>query len=366
MKFQSRSALAVLSACLFTIAPAGSLPSKELVLRATKSTAPSGQPGKLGTVRIAGGDLSKPMQVSWSYDSGGSDRGIGIMMPGSNVIAATFGPGAAAIAIYKRDSEGENIEAIWSLCDPASAVAPYKLKKGKDESEYLIENNGGKLILEKQPSRTAKVTWELPTGTYHGLAVAHGSYLAAVSITEGSKAGVMIYTADNESGTAIGRWTMSGASGAGEDELVLASADDKPGPTAATDSSVVEIVKRLAAELRGNKAALMKLKPSADQIAAIAGTEEDARALAAYADKVFAGIPDSGIGGKEGQTEIRVTLPENLPGGYSRHASHFKPGLKIYGFKYVAPGESLGMAFDGLVQVGGQWIMIPKMWRAFE
>ena len=366
MKSISRSALAVLLASLFTMSPAWSQAPKELLLRTTKSTAPNGQPGKLGTVKITGGDLSKPMQVSWSYEGGGGDRGIGIMMPGSNVIAATFGPGAAAIAIYKRDSEGENIEAIWSLCDPTSALAPYKLRKGKDESEYLIENNGGKLILEKQPSRTAKVTWELPTGTYHGLAVADGSYLAAVSIAEGSKAGVVIFTADNENGTAIGRWTMSGASGAGEDELVLASRDGEPAPAAATDAGVIASVKRLAAELRGSKAALMRLKPASDQIAAITATEEDAMALGAFAEKVVAGIPESGINGKEDQTEIRVTLPEDLPGGYSQSASHFKPGLKIYGFKYVAPGESAGMAFDGLVQIGGQWIMVPKMWRAFE
>ena len=30
----------------------------------------------------------------------------------------------------------------------------------------------------------------------------------------------------------------------------------------------------------------------------------------------------------------------------------------------VLPGESLGMAFDGLVHVNGHWAWFPKPWRA--
>ena len=127
----------------------------------------------------------------------------------------------------------------------------------------------------------------------------------------------------------------------------------------------VDEVKKLADSLRGNKEALMKLKPTAAQIAQIAATDEDAKALAAYAEQLFASIPAAGIDGKPGQTETLVTSGDSLPGGYAQQAAHFKKGVAIYGFKYVVPRETSGMAFDGLVKVGETWVMIPKAWRAF-
>ncbi|MBX7211026.1 MAG: hypothetical protein K1X78_22160 [Verrucomicrobiaceae bacterium] len=357
--------------CAALIATAGHAQGpREIVLKTIKSVMPGGAAGKGGTLTLTGeGGMDKSRQAVWAYEGGGGDKGTAILFPGSRVIAATFGSGAAAIAIYKRDTEGRNIEAVWGLCgDPSAKVAPYKLTRGKDASEYVIENGGGKLLLEMGEGRTAKATWELPSGTYHGLAVADGDYLAAVSIVEGAKAGIVIITADNDKGIARDRWTMSGANGAGEEELTLVSIDGKavPAAPAAGSSGMEDVVRGLAAALRGNKAALLKLKPADAQIAAITATADDAKALAAYAEKVFANIPESGVDGKPGQTKILVTTPDNLPGGYAKHAAHLKQGIQIYGFEFVEPGKTAGMAFDGLVLVDGAWIMIPKMWRAFE
>lgn len=130
-------------------------------------------------------------------------------------------------------------------------------------------------------------------------------------------------------------------------------------------------VKKLAEGLRGNKEALMKLKPTAGQIVQIAANDEDAKALSAYVEQQFANIPATGINVKGGQSEILVTsgvMPADLyslPGGYAQQAAHFKKGVAIFGFQYVAPGETSGMAFDGLVKLGKEWVMIPKAWRAF-
>lgn len=124
-------------------------------------------------------------------------------------------------------------------------------------------------------------------------------------------------------------------------------------------------VKKIADSLRGNKEALMKLKPTAAQIAQIAATDEDAKALTAYTEQLYSSIPATGIDGKAGQSETLVTSGETLPGGYAQQAAHFKKGVAIYGFKYVVPGETSGMAFDGLVKLGETWVMIPKAWRAF-
>ncbi len=134
---------------------------------------------------------------------------------------------------------------------------------------------------------------------------------------------------------------------------------------AQTPAALQQEVKQLATTLRGNKAPLMKLKPTTAQIAQIAATDDDAKLLAAYADQLFASLPEAGLTAKPDQTEVLVTSGDGLPGGYTQQAAHFKKDIAIYGFKYVAPGSTTGMAYDGLVKLGDAWVMIPKMWRAF-
>ena len=52
-----------------------------------------------------------------------------------------------------------------------------------------------------------------------------------------------------------------------------------------------------------------------------------------------------------------------FPGGYKDVAANFKDGVTIYRFKFVEPGKDLGMAYDGLAYVNGQWRIFPKPWR---
>ncbi len=78
---------------------------------------------------------------------------------------------------------------------------------------------------------------------------------------------------------------------------------------------------------------------------------------------------------KAGQTEVKLISAttdelkswsgkaEDFPGGYKDVASHFKPGLTLYKFSFVEPGQDLGMAFDGLVYVNGNWRLFPKPYR---
>ena len=42
-----------------------------------------------------------------------------------------------------------------------------------------------------------------------------------------------------------------------------------------------------------------------------------------------------------------------FPGGYKAVLPHLKPGNAIVRFKFVKPGETHGMAFDGLIHVNG-------------
>jgi hypothetical protein len=46
--------------------------------------------------------------------------------------------------------------------------------------------------------------------------------------------------------------------------------------------------------------------------------------------------------------------------------SSLNPDLTHYAFKFVKPGETTGMAFEGLTHVNGKWKLFPKPWRYLE
>ncbi|MCB1144920.1 MAG: hypothetical protein H7A24_17695 [Leptospiraceae bacterium] len=83
------------------------------------------------------------------------------------------------------------------------------------------------------------------------------------------------------------------------------------------------------------------------------------------------------IGPRPGQTDLflysaRVSDLQKgdslgeFPGGYRKIVSLLNPELRIYGFKFVKPGQRSGMAYDGLVFLRGRWVLFPKPWRVFR
>ena len=149
-----------------------------------------------------------------------------------------------------------------------------------------------------------------------------------------------------------------------------------------------------ASQPAGNQAGAKELltaflKPDADRKALTAGLRPDkadyeavfagdlaAKVMAAHAPMWDAG---AAIGPNEGQTELLLdgvtsadikgwtpNAADVLPGGYEKIKDGFKDGLIVYRFKFVKPGETTGMAFDGLIHVNGKWRLFPKPWRAAE
>ena len=53
---------------------------------------------------------------------------------------------------------------------------------------------------------------------------------------------------------------------------------------------------------------------------------------------------------------------ENFPKGYQRIGKYLRPGLNIFRWKFVEPGQSMGMAYDGLICLNDRWVWIPKPW----
>jgi len=151
------------------------------------------------------------------------------------------------------------------------------------------------------------------------------------------------------------------------------------------------VVARAADELADAKAMLEKFLTAdtdrAAMTAALRPGEEDY--LAVFADKEFAfklkamhdemwNAAGAVISPKEGQTELLAWAATSqqlrdgtgdagqFPGGYKNVADKFKDGVTIIRWKFVRPGETTGMAFDGLIRVNGQWRFFPKPWRAAE
>lgn len=128
------------------------------------------------------------------------------------------------------------------------------------------------------------------------------------------------------------------------------------------------------------------LKPGADYVAltaAILPSEADVRAVygeplasalwASYTEQLTKGIS---FAPKPGQTQLLLTrattrdlvegkaVLRDFPGGYKDVSKYFIADVPIVRFKFVKPGESIGLAFDGFVHVNGRWVIMPKPWRA--
>jgi cytochrome c556 len=122
-------------------------------------------------------------------------------------------------------------------------------------------------------------------------------------------------------------------------------------------------------------ALIAKLKPAKEDLEALFDASIVAD-IQTQVDKMYSQIGD--VGPKEGQTEVLFfsATPEDFkaasdaakkfPGGYARIAEKLKPGVLWCGWKFVKPGETLGMAFDGLAFVNNHWVWVPKPFRAVK
>ncbi len=335
------------------------------VIRLTigKTVNPDGSPGDEGKLTLTRFGDGVAMNVLWEYDDGTTESGFGVAIPGSGKMAVGFGTGVVTVGLYK--GSGREAEGYWITAKEGADVKGIRMTQGASASEYEIEG-GGSFSFKKGEANTGIPGWSFPNGSFSGIGVGEGDYLAVISCQPEAAAGVAYFSMEADGKTAASRWTVIGAKGSGTEELLVTSVDVAPG--SATDAgSAGENVRRIAAELRDSLGNVEGLKPGEAQIKAICATAEAAEKLTAYVKSVYAEIPREGSAAKADQTEILVTGPSlsDLPGGYSKQANHFKPGVQFYGFKYVMPGETLGMSYDGIFQVDGKWYFIPKAWRAF-
>ena len=159
-------------------------------------------------------------------------------------------------------------------------------------------------------------------------------------------------------------------------DLVSGSAAPAPESTEVTPGSKADAERVLA----------QFMQPGADYLAltqALLPTEAQVRAVYAeplatalwqnYAEQMGPGVS---FQPKPGQSEVLVVhtttralfdrqpVLGEFPGGYKDVLPYFKIDVPIVRFKFVEPGKDTGLAFDGLIFLDGQWVLMPKPWRA--
>ena len=145
-----------------------------------------------------------------------------------------------------------------------------------------------------------------------------------------------------------------------------------PGTEAGAKALLAEFVKP-GADAAGLSA---QLRPSLADYKAIFDAS-----LSAKLDKLYTPQWESGafvVAAKQGQTVVLIdsaTVAElksgappakEFPGGYKMVSAHLVGSARLYRFRFVEPGKTLGMAFDGLAFVNGHWVLVPKPWRALD
>lgn len=149
---------------------------------------------------------------------------------------------------------------------------------------------------------------------------------------------------------------------------IARSDGNSPGDTEAEARALLSEFLKPGADYR---ALTLALQPSEAEIRAIFA-EPLASRVQPYLDDLFA---KGTVRPKPGQTEILIVVASSddinaqspimgrFPGGYKRLAGNVRGGFPVVRFKFVEPGKTLGMAFDGLYKVGDHWVFIPKAWR---
>ena len=136
-----------------------------------------------------------------------------------------------------------------------------------------------------------------------------------------------------------------------------------------------QLLRRFFAADADHAALTASLKPGPGDVRAVYAEPLASRLIASY-EQLFQ--PGAAIRPKPehedlitiftttGELRSSASVLGEFPGGYKKVLPHFIADVPIGRFKFVKPGETLGLAFDGLIFVNGRWVLMPKPWRGLE
>jgi hypothetical protein len=117
------------------------------------------------------------------------------------------------------------------------------------------------------------------------------------------------------------------------------------------------------------------LRPTPQDVQAVYGEPLASRLIASYAKLFRPGVeikpkPEHDdmitLFTTTGKLKSGAPVLDEFPGGYKKVLPYIISDVPIGRFKFVRSGESLGLAFDGLIFVNDRWVLMPKPWRSLE
>ncbi len=153
----------------------------------------------------------------------------------------------------------------------------------------------------------------------------------------------------------------------------IAAAEAGAEPAIAVDGRA--FLEKFFSPSANHEAMTLALKPSPEDIRAVYAEPLAGKLVEAY-DGLF--VEGAAIRPKPGQTQLLSTFTTtaalkrgdpvlgDFPGGYEDILQFIVGDVPIARFKFVEPGETLGMAFDGLIHVNGRWVFMPKPWNVLN
>jgi hypothetical protein len=160
--------------------------------------------------------------------------------------------------------------------------------------------------------------------------------------------------------------------------LAAACGGTSGGSSSANFPGTKEGARALLAEFQkpgaDTKKLTMELRPTKEDYLAFYSETSTAERAEKFFEPLWSG-GNAEIAAKEGQTELKLfsATPEEMrkdagdsaemPASLLALADDIKPNVTVYTFKFVKPGETSGMAYEGLVHVNGKWRLFPKPWR---
>ncbi|MDD9722649.1 hypothetical protein PVW51_18240 [Sulfitobacter sp. PR48] len=169
---------------------------------------------------------------------------------------------------------------------------------------------------------------------------------------------------------------------AGASLLDIVAANSKP----AAASPAASAAPAPGSEAEARALLMQYYAPGADYLAltqALLPTEAEVRTV--YADPLGSALwrdlssqigPGTAFGPKPDHNDLIVVYAttralaekrpvlNEFPGGYKDVLQYFKVDVPIVRFKFVTRGDTLGLAFDGLIYLNGRWVIMPKPWRS--
>lgn len=123
------------------------------------------------------------------------------------------------------------------------------------------------------------------------------------------------------------------------------------------------------------EALTLSLKPTPEDVRAVYADPLATALIEAY-EGMF--VPGTALGPKPEHSQLLTTFAttgalkagdpvlDEFPGGYREVLPYIVGDVPIARFKFVVKGETLGLAFDGLIYVNDHWVLMPKPWRGLS